>query len=781
MAAPSVPSDAVRPFATRFTARPTDWPASGPIDLGTHDQPHASSTAESWHVGVHCETVDGRKLSLFATFHRELTGVDEETRAPSHVHSISWALHDVDGEQTHRVSAADPAAAAAGLKRIERGLGAADDRLNRALAEIYERGSLPRPDRMLATPSFVSQSRLELSFGDDSFEKLDDGRYRLLLGGPASAFGCELIIEPQKVAVRQGQDGVVRGAADEPAFRYALPRCTVKGTVAVDGRKREVATGQAWYDHEFGAGEVEAIDDAAEARLPEADRRAIQDERRARFATSAVGWETLSAQLEDGTDISICPQTYLASGESAGTWSFISDPSGAASTHKDASVEALESWQSSLTFFTYPVAWRFQVPEAELDLQVRAAYPDQEFITLLSKPSYWEGRVHVEGTLRGQPVRGIGFVQRCGFVSYHDLDGFFEEVGKIVRKSVREVIPLEPTYEAVRDLITTEGREQYMQGVDIDQYARTHLAPIREIVDRGGKGWRSYAAITCCDIVGGDARKYVKWLAMPELMHVGSLIVDDVQDKSHTRRGGKAAHLIYGEAQAINSGTAAYFIVNRVLTAEHLSDASRVRIYELYFDGMRAGHAGQALDLDGFDDLMEEVVSTGDISVLEQRVLAVHRLKTAAPAGCLARMGAVAGGGTDAQIDSLGEFFEALGLAFQIIDDVLNLRGFRGNLKTRAEDVRHGKITLPVVHAMGRLDAEGRRWLHETLRTKPEDDDVVMSVVDKLEELGAVQSCADQAREMVEAAWERLEPLVEDSMAKVLLRSFGWYLLERHY
>ena len=67
-----------------------------------------------------------------------------------------------------------------------------------------------------------------------------------------------------------------------------------------------------------------------------------------------------------------------------------------------------------------------------------------------------------------------------------------------------------------------------MDGVDLEQYARTLIHPIREIIDRGGKAWRSYAALTCCDIVGGDSRKFVEWLAMPELMHVGSLIVDDV-------------------------------------------------------------------------------------------------------------------------------------------------------------------------------------------------------------------------------------------------------------
>jgi geranylgeranyl pyrophosphate synthase len=287
--------------------------------------------------------------------------------------------------------------------------------------------------------------------------------------------------------------------------------------------------------------------------------------------------------------------------------------------------------------------------------------------------------------------------------------------------------------------------------------------------------------ITCIDVVGGDSRDFVKWIAVPEIMHVGSLIVDDVQDKSTVRRGGPAAHLLYGEAQAITSGTAGYFIATGRLKHSQLSDAAQVALYELYFDVMRAGHAGQALDLDGFEQVMLETVQTGEASLLESRVLAVHRLKTAAPAGCLARMGALAGGGTETQIDGLGRFFENLGLAFQIVDDVLNLRGFRGDLKSKAEDVMHGKITLPVAKAMGRLGPGDRKWLYETLKTKPQDLAVVKSVVDMLEGCGAVEACATQARDLIDSGWHKIDPLLEESLPKMMLRAFGWYVLERHY
>ena len=127
------------------------------------------------------------------------------------------------------------------------------------------------------------------------------------------------------------------------------------------------------------------------------------------------------------------------------------------------------------------------------------------------------------------------------------------------------------------------------------------------------------------------------------------------------------------------------------------------------------------------------------------------------------------------------ERLEALGLAFQIVDDILNLRGFRGELKSRGEDIAHGKVTLPVAKALSRLSLERRRALWSLLQRKTTDQGEIDAAIDELEACGALAACEDDARRLVEDAWSRLEPLVEDSLPKLMLRSFGWYVLERHY
>jgi geranylgeranyl pyrophosphate synthase len=468
-------------------------------------------------------------------------------------------------------------------------------------------------------------------------------------------------------------------------------------------------------------------------------------------------------------------------GEGLGRMAVAVDPSGERTAFETLQLEPRGSWRSTRTFNDYPTAWTLVVPEAGIELALEACFEDQELITVLSKPAFWEGRCEVRGSAFGKPVRGLAYVERSGFSTVETLDQFFKAVGQEVRKSVQSLIPMEPTYEQVRDLVASKERDHYMDGVSIDQLKRTMLAPVRTVTDRGGKGWRSYASLACCDVVGGDSRDFVQWLAMPELMHTGSLIVDDVQDRSVVRRGGPACHLVYGEPLAINAGTACYFMGQKLLYSSRVSDRDKLRLYDLYFEALRAGHAGQALDIDGMDWMMPEVVESGEGKALEQRILAVHRLKTAAPAGALSRMGAVAGGATDAQVEGLGRFFEAVGLAFQIVDDVLNLRGFKGDLKSLGEDIAHGKITMPVAKSMSMLDREGRHFVWKHLELKSDSPEVVRSVIDRLEACGAIDACAEQARDLVEQAWRELDPLVEDSVVKLMLRAFGWYVLERHY
>lgn len=742
------------------------WPTPGRIDLAHHDLPHPAADTEWWYVNTHLEMQDGRTLGLFAAFFRIISSIDEKTHEVSYAHSVTWAISDVANKRYVGESRVDERSPQLGLERLRDGRGTKDPRLDRAMQEILERGQVPAPDRVFDGPVRVETDRLRLQYGNSRFEKLTDGSYRVRLVGHDEKAMCDLVFQPEKTPCRHGDDGVVRGTAGEQMFYYFIPRCRVTGSVTIDGYSDSVARGQGWYDHEFG-GHV------ADDNHKEGDAPVLRD----------LGWNWTAIQLSDGTDISAYEILDIHAHETVGKWMVVSAPDGSQRTVRDLSFTPITQWTSTRTFHTYPTKWRLTAPSIALDITIDAAFDDQELITVISKPAFWEGRCSAAGTLEGRTVSGPAYIERSGFENIQTLDEFFSAVGKQVRKSTAKALPYDPTYEEMRDLIANEELAHYMDGVDSPSMAATLIAPIREMTDRGGKSWRSYAALACCDVVGGDSRKYAQWLAMPELLHVGSLIIDDVQDKSTIRRGGPTCHVVHGEPIAINSGTAAYFLTQNLLEVENddMTAEMKLRLYDLYFAAMRAGHAGQAIDLRGMADLMPHAVEHGDPTKLTARILACHRLKTAAPAGCLARMGAVAGHGSDAQIAAVGELFEAIGLAFQIMDDVLNLRGFKGDLKQRGEDVANGVVTLPVALAMSRLERPEREWLWQTLQDKPKDLETISAAVELMQSCGAIHACAEMARELVEAGWKKAEPLLEPSLQRVMLRAFGWYVLERHY
>ncbi len=747
--------------------RPGDWPKAGSIDLTRHDLPHASSTLEWWYFNCHLRLPGRLEACLYVAFFRQLASDPSQDGPLEYTHSIAWGLRLPGRRLSHNYVAVDELAPKVGLANLDAGVKADDPRIERALREILARGRVPGPTRMMTSAPRVETERFFLDFGGNRWQKLSDRGYRLELVDASSGYGCDLTFQLDKPPARYGRDGVVHGVSGERMFYYYVPRVKVQGRVRVAGECLEVEQGAGWYDHEFGL-------------VPAGEPAAANVEAKVEKETC---WRWLSIQLEDGTELSVFFITRRGTGEPLDRWTMRTDASGVTQSFDDTSISTLEVWRSTRTFIEYPTALRVRVPSAGIDVVARATFEDQEVVSVISDPSFWEGTVSVVGTVGSDPVRGRGWLECKGF-GHASLDDFYSSVGREVRARLAAAFPSTMGDAALRRVMVRGAPgapPSAPERVQADLLADSVVAPIRSIVDRGGKGWRSYAALACIDLVGGDSRKFLHWLIMPEIVHVGSLIVDDVEDESTVRRGGPACHELYGTARAINAGTAAYFLAEPPLDDDALPAETKLRIYRLYFDAMRAGHAGQGLDLSDASHLAVAAAETGATEEIERHVLSVYRLKTAVPAAMFARAGALLGGGTDAQVEAVGRFFEAVGLAFQIIDDVLNVSGFERDLKERGEDVKCGKITLPVVKAFELLEPEQRSWLYDTLTRSERDPFTVRAVCDLLEECGALVECRRHAHHVVERAWRDLDRVVEDSQYKLMFRAFSWYVLERHY
>jgi geranylgeranyl pyrophosphate synthase len=82
---------------------------------------------------------------------------------------------------------------------------------------------------------------------------------------------------------------------------------------------------------------------------------------------------------------------------------------------------------------------------------------------------------------------------------------------------------------------------------------------------------------------------------------------------------------------------------------------------------------------------------------------------------------------------------------------------------------------------MSKLPEDRRQWLWDTLQSQPKDEATISAAVELINSCGAIQACADRARDLVEEGWRKTEVLLEPSLTRVMLRAFGWYVLERQY
>ena len=317
------------------------------------------------------------------------------------------------------------------------------------------------------------------------------------------------------------------------------------------------------------------------------------------------------------------------------------------------------------------------------------------------------------------------------------------------------------TFEAVRRLLDRTGQRPCISSSLLSDTEARALGipasvissvqdlsrPLFDVLNRGGKGWRGYALAICCEIVGGDFDRLEDWLAFSEILHAGSLIVDDVEDGAKLRRGGPACHLVYGTPSAINSGTLAYFQVQFLIENSGLSEGRKAAIYKEYVDLLRIAHIGQGLDL-GLSIASPMLLDLSDsgIAVVEEHVCVSHRLKTGVPFRAFARIGATLGNGSAEEITALGDFFLALGTAYQAIDDVINVAGLHNNTKERGEDLRTGRITLPVVHFLRAAAQPQREILLAEFQAATTDAPTHGRLLDSLAGSGVLDLCRTQAR-----------------------------------
>jgi geranylgeranyl diphosphate synthase type I len=208
---------------------------------------------------------------------------------------------------------------------------------------------------------------------------------------------------------------------------------------------------------------------------------------------------------------------------------------------------------------------------------------------------------------------------------------------------------------------------------------------------RRAKGVRPRLCLLACEAVGGPVGRAVPAAAAIELTHEFSLIHDDLEDGDRRRRGQPALWTVIGAPQAINAGDALFAIARDLLRRSELPCQVVAELQRRYDHATMQLAEGQYLDL-AFE-------SRADVD--EDAYVAMVQRKTGALLGAAAAMGALAGGAPASTADALAIYGEAVGVAFQIQDDVLGLWGEpRRTGKPAGADLQRRKKSLPIVMAL---------------------------------------------------------------------------------
>ncbi len=308
-------------------------------------------------------------------------------------------------------------------------------------------------------------------------------------------------------------------------------------------------------------------------------------------------------------------------------------------------------------------------------------------------------------------------------------------------------------------------------------------------VVQAGKRLRPLFTLLTCRAAGGDPCDALPAAAAVELIHNFSLIHDDIEDRSETRRGRATAWALWGEAQAINAGDAVFTLAHLALhrlAGRGLPPDRIVTAFRILDQANLALCRGQHLDLD-FENRLD---------VDTDAYLAMIQGKTAALLGCAGQLGALVASPDPTLARRYRRLGEALGLAFQIQDDLLGIWGAADVTgKPVADDIRRRKKSLPVVFALGRHNDSHAERLR-TLYASPEgihpqqesaggqeslSEEHVAEAMAILDASQARLYATELARSYLEAALSELEAAMPEPEAGEALRELAHFLIKRAY
>lgn len=298
--------------------------------------------------------------------------------------------------------------------------------------------------------------------------------------------------------------------------------------------------------------------------------------------------------------------------------------------------------------------------------------------------------------------------------------------------------------------------------------ASEHAPRIPEVtahlVEAGGKRLRPMLTLAAARMCGYAGPFHVHLAATVEFIHTATLLHDDVVDESAQRRGRPTANLLWDNKSSVLVGD---YLFAR--SFQLMIETGSLRVLDILANASATIAEGEVLQLTAAQDLKTD----------EGIYLQVVRGKTAALFSAATEVGGVVAGAEEAQVAALHDYGDALGVAFQIVDDLLDYGGTTAVIgKNTGDDFRERKLTLPVIKAVAAADAEERAfWVRVIEKGKQEEGDLDHAMT-LLKRHGALEATRTAALGWAARAKAALEPLPESEL-KTLLGDLADYVVAR--
>ena len=286
------------------------------------------------------------------------------------------------------------------------------------------------------------------------------------------------------------------------------------------------------------------------------------------------------------------------------------------------------------------------------------------------------------------------------------------------------------------------------------------------IVSAGGKRLRPMLTLATARLCNYCGDRHLALAAAVEFIHTATLLHDDVVDASELRRGRDTANAVWGNKPAVLVGD---FLFARAF--ELMVEDGSLRVLEILSQTAAVIAEGE----------VHQLITANDTATTEAAYLEVIEAKTAALFAAASRIGAIIAERPAAEEAALESFGRNLGIAFQLIDDMLDFSAHQSELgKTVGDDFRDGKITLPILIAFARGDADERAFWCRTLEDGEQGPDDLDRAIRLVERRGALAETRARAGRYAAAAAEALSIFADGPLRRALLETAA-FATERAY